>query len=450
MKSLRVDGPVLLPGQDGFDEERTGFNLAVRHSPDVIVGATRAEDVAAAVEFAMGRGWPIAVQNTGHGFSTPIEGGLLISTRRMGGVRVDPRAGTARVEAGVRFEQVIREAAPYGLAPLNGSAPHVGVVSYTLGGGLPLLGRSHGWAADRVQAMDVVTADGRLRHITPDSDVDLYGALLGGRDNFGIVTGMEFDLVPVTRLYGGGLFFDSEDVPGLLEGYTEWTATVPRQMNSSVALIPFPDDPSVPEPMRGRYVYHVRIAFTGPPEEGERLVQPLRLIGLRLMETLSDLPYSQSSTIHDDPPIAMPWAADNAMLTSLDNKAIEALLGHVGPDAPLPTIVELRHLGGALAEPPAHINAVGHRDAAYMLAVLTPLAGAGVADAHRCLNRLFHDLGPWRAGRFLNFMGHGDNADRERVRTSYEPHDHGRLAALKAVYDPTNAFRANYNIPPAR
>ncbi|MFI6393921.1 hypothetical protein [Nonomuraea sp. NPDC050540] len=120
---------------------------------------------------------------------------------------------------------------------------------------------------------------------------------------------MRFDLVPVTRLYGGGLFFDSEHGPGLVEAYVEWTATVPKAMNSSVALIPFPDHPSVPEPMPGRYVYHVRIAFTGPLEDGERLVRPLRLIGPRIMETLSEPPYSQSSSIHDDPPVAMSWAA---------------------------------------------------------------------------------------------------------------------------------------------
>ncbi|MFI6910184.1 hypothetical protein ACIBKY_53670 [Nonomuraea sp. NPDC050394] len=193
--------------------------------------------------------------------------------------------------------------------------------------------------------------------------------------------------------------------------------------------------------MRGRHVYHVRIAFTGSPEEGERLVQPLRLIGPRLMETLADLPYSRSSSIHDDPPIAMPWAADSAMLTDLDGKAIHTLLSHVAPDAPLPAIIELRHLGGALAEPPAHVNAVGHRDAAYMLAVLTPLIGTDVAAAHRFLDLLFHDLEPWAAGRFVNFMGHGDNADHARVRTAYEPHDHERLAARSGGSRPARWVR---------
>ncbi|MFF3543266.1 FAD-binding oxidoreductase [Streptomyces platensis] len=446
--AARMEGPVLLPGQEGFDEELTGFNLAVRHRPEVIVGAARAEDVAAAVAFAAAHGLPVAVQNTGHGFSVAAEGGLLVTTRRMAAVRVDPETRSAYVAAGARFDQVIPEAARHGLAPLNGSAPHVGVVSYTLGGGLPLLGRSHGWAADRVQAMDVVTADGRLRHATPDTEPELYWALLGGRDNFGIVTGMKFGLVPVARLYGGGLFFDVEQTPGILEAYGGWTATVPDEMNSSLALIPFPDDPQVPKPMRGRHVCHVRIAFTGSTEDGERLVEPLRQAGPRLLENLRDMPYEHSGDIHDDPPVPMPWAADDAFLADLDGDTVRTILKHTGPGAALPAIVELRHLGGALARQPAHPNAVGHRDARFMLAVLTPLTGDSNGDAHAFLERMFKDLAPWTSGRFLNFMGHGDTADQERTRTAYTTDDHRRLTALKADYDPQNIFRLNYNIPP--
>ncbi|MFF4606915.1 FAD-binding oxidoreductase [Streptomyces sp. NPDC001339] len=446
--AARIEGPVLLPGQEGFDEERTGYNLAVRHCPEVIVGAARAEDVAEAVAFAAAHGLPVAVQNTGHGFSVAAEDGLLVTTRRMDAVRVDPETHSAYVAAGARFEQVVPEAARHGLAPLNGSAPHVGVVSYTLGGGLALLGRTHGWAADRVRAMDVVTADGRLRHVTPDTEPELYRALLGGRDNFGIVTGMEFGLVPVARLYGGGLFFDLEQTPGILEAYGQWVATVPDEMNSSMALIPFPDDPQMPEPMRGRHVCHVRIAFTGSPEAGERLVEPLRQAGPRLLETLRDMPYEQSADIHNDPPIPMPWAADNAFLANPDGDTVRTILKHAGPGAALPTVVELRHLGGALARRPTHPNAVGHRDAHFMMAALIPLTDISPIDAHACLVRMFKDLEPWTSGRFLNFMGHGDAADQERTRTAYTSDDHRRLTELKAVYDPRNIFRLNYNIPP--
>jgi FAD/FMN-containing dehydrogenase len=129
------------------------------------------------------------VQGTGHALlSVAAEGGVLITTRRMRGVRVDAEARTAWVEAGVRWEQVIHEAAPYGLAPLSGSAPHVGAGSYTLGGGLGLLSRRYGYAADHVRSIDVVTADARLHHVTAESDPDLFRALRGGRDNFGVVT----------------------------------------------------------------------------------------------------------------------------------------------------------------------------------------------------------------------------------------------------------------------
>ncbi|MFI6943170.1 FAD-binding protein [Streptomyces sp. NPDC050418] len=445
----QVEGPVLLPGQESYDEERTGFNLAVHHSPDVIVGAVRPQDVAAAVSFAAAHGLPVAVQGTGHGFSVTAEGGLLVSTRRMDGVRIDPRTRRAHVGAGARFDQVVPEAARHGLAPLNGSAPHVGVVAYTLGGGLALLGRSHGWAADRVLSLDVVTADGRLRHVTPDTEPELYGGLLGGRDNFGIVTGMEFALVPVARLYGGGLYFDLQATPGVVEEYARWTATVPEQMNSSLALIPFPDDPQVPEPLRGRHVCHVRIAFTGTPEEGERLVDRLRAAGPRLLESLRDLPYAESASIHDDPPFPMPWAADSAFLTDLDADAAHTLLERTGPLAPLPVIVELRHMGGALTRRPAHPNSVGGRDARFMLAVLTLVPDdSATAGAQAYLDGVFKDLAPWTAGRFLNFMGHGEGAGPERTRTAYTPEDHRRLSALKAVYDPGNLFRLNYNIPP--
>ncbi|MGI5346844.1 FAD-binding oxidoreductase [Streptomyces sp. CA-250714] len=446
--AARIEGPVLLPGQEGFEDERTGFNLAVRHCPEVIVGAARAEDVVAAVAFAAEHGMPVAVQNTGHGFSVAAEDGLLVTTRRMAAVRIDPETRSAYVGAGARIEQVVTEAARHGLAPLNGSAPHVGVVSYILGGGLALLGRSHGWAADRVLAMDVVTADGRLRHVTPDTEPELYGALLGGRDNFGTVTDMEFGLVPVVRLYGGGLFFDVEQTPGILDAYREWAATVPEAMNSSVALIPFPDDPQVPEPLRGRHVCHVRIAFTGSAEAGERLVEPLRQAGPRLLESLRDMPYQQSADIHDDPPVPMPWAADDAFLTDLGGDAVRTIMEHAGPGAALPAIVELRHLGGALARPPAYPNAVGHRDARFMLAVLVPLTGVSAAEANAFLALLFKELEPWTSGRFLNFMGHGDTADPDRTRTAYTEDDHQRLTALKAEYDPQNLFRLNYNIPP--
>jgi FAD/FMN-containing dehydrogenase len=85
----------------------------------------------------------VTVLATGHGLPGAVEGGVLISTRHMDRVVIDPGARTARVQAGVRWGDVVTAAAPHGLAPLNGSAPGVGAVAYTLGGGLGIRGQRH-------------------------------------------------------------------------------------------------------------------------------------------------------------------------------------------------------------------------------------------------------------------------------------------------------------------
>ncbi|MFI5898443.1 FAD-binding oxidoreductase [Actinoplanes sp. NPDC051513] len=433
-------------GEAGYDEERTGFQAAVEHRPDLIYTAENAADIGAAVEFAAAHRLPVAVQATGHGRSVPASGGVLISTRRMTGVRVHKDARTASFGAGARWDQVIDECAPHGLAPLSGSAPHVGAVGYTLGGGLGLLSRQHGYAADTVRSIEVVTPDGVLRTVTADTEPDLFWTLRGGRDNFGVVTGLEVELFPVARLYGGGLSYSGDRAQFIVDTYLSWTEALPEPMASSLALARFPDLPVIPEPIRGRYVAQVRIAYAGEPGEGAELLAPLRAAAPRLLETVRDMPYAQSGSIHNDPVEPVATCNTNVLLRTLDSAA---LLEHAGPDAPVPIIAEIRHLGGALARPPAVPSAVGHRDASYLLSLVTPLDGSTGFETVDAAHHRVHD-GQRRGvtGRALNFLS-GPAATVDRVREAYEPEDHRRLQRLKAQYDPDNLFRLNHNIPPA-
>lgn len=446
----QVTGPVLAPHDEGYDGERAGWQTARRHRPDLVVGAAGPADVQAAVRYASDRGLPVAVQGTGHASAAvAAEGGVLITTARMSAVRVDAAARIARVAAGARWDQVIAEAAPAGLAPLSGSAPRVGAVSYTLGGGMALLSRGFGYAADHVRGLDVVTADGRLRRVTRDSEPDLFWALRGGRDNFGVVTAMEIDLMPVTVLYGGALVFAVEKAADVFGAYVQWAATVPEAMNSSIALISLPDVPAIPEPLRGRRTVHVRIACaSGDPVVGERLVASLRALG-PLGDTLGVLAYADAGSIYNDPVALGATESGTAMLGDLDAAAVRAVLDLTGPDAPVPHVVELRHLGGGLARPPAVANAVGNRDARFLLNVVSRLERADIARIRSAHARMFEAIAPWSiGGRFLNFMNGGDAA--AQVRSAYCAADYRRLTGLKAVYDPENTFRLNHNIPPAR
>ncbi|SBU91161.1 FAD/FMN-containing dehydrogenase [Streptomyces sp. Ncost-T6T-1] len=449
--AAEVRGPVLLPGGRGYDEERAGFQTGFRHRPAVVVGATRAEDVRAAVRFAAERRLPVAVQSTGHGIVTALDGeGLLITTRRMKAVTVDAEARTVSTEAGVLWGEVIQQAAPHGLAPVNGSAPHIGVVGYLLGGGIGLLGRLTGYAGDHVRSVDIVTADGTPRHVTADSDPDLFWALRGGGGNFGAVTAIETALLPVARLYGGGLHFAADHPIDLLHAYRGWTLTLPEELTSSIALMACPQLPSVPEPLRGRYVAHVRIAFTGSAEQGERLVAPLRALGPRLIDTVREMPYTEVGSIYQDPQVPHAYFGGNVLLRELDPAALRAIVDVAGPGAAVPCIVDIRHLGGAFVRRPADAGAVGGREAAYMLRVMTGGAAAPPTAARPVHQRVYDALKPWTVGRSLNSVyNDGHPVLQEQVRELFAAEDFERLRCVKTRHDPHNLFRLTHNIPPA-
>ncbi|MGW2185010.1 FAD-binding oxidoreductase [Streptomyces sp. NPDC001719] len=446
--AAQVAGSVLLPGDEGYDEERSGFELSVEHRPALVVVATGAADVIAAVRFAGARGLGIAVQATGHGKSSAATD-VLISTRWMTGVRVDPRARTARIEAGVRWEQVIHEAAAHGLTPLSGSAPFVGAVSYLLGGGLGLLSRKYGFAGDHVVSLDLVTADGRFLQVSAEEHPDLFWGVRGSRGNLGIVTSVEVGLFPVTQVYGGGLFFDAGSTRAVLNTYLQWAPRMPEDMASSVFLAAYPDAEGVPGPLRGRFVTHIRLAWLGDPEEGERRFAELRAAGTVVMDTVDTLPYTRAGIIHNDPPAPVSSHSKTVMFGQLDEIAVDEILRLAGPGTDALFGVELRHLGGALARPPRHPSAVGHFPEAVFNAYVGSLVDPDTLAAVDAAQQEFVDsMRPWTTpGVCLNFLA-GHNTSRETTRSAYTPEDYARLQALKSQYDPGNVFRFNPNIPP--
>ncbi|MFI6304464.1 FAD-binding oxidoreductase [Amycolatopsis thailandensis] len=438
---------LLRSGDSGYDQELAGFQTAVSRRPDVIMAATSAADVVEAVRYAAEHDLPIAVHSTGHGVGVPFEGGVLVTTRLMTGIRIDD--GIARVDAGVRWGAVIEAAAEHGLAPLSGSFPGVGVVGYTLGGGFSLLGREYGLAADQVTAIEVVTADGELRRATPDTEQDLFWALRGGRDNFGIVTALEFRLVPVTRLYGGSLQFGTGSLATVLRAWRDWAAEMPRGMTSSLGMVPMPDLPMVPEPLRGQHVAQIRIAYLGDAAEGERLVAPLRAAAEPLGDTLAEIPFTESGKIANEPPFPHGYRADNVTVSELNDTMLDAILEHAGPGAPVPTVVLLDLLGGALSDQPEHPGVGWDREAAFTVRALSVVDDASPAEIKAAHGKLFDVLKPWSTGKLLTFV-YGESDAAEEASKVYSAADLRRLAQVKAAVDPANRFRLTHNVKPAR
>jgi FAD/FMN-containing dehydrogenase len=438
-----VTGPVLAGADPRVAAEVAGFNTTHTPRPAAVVGAASAADVAAAVRWAVRCGRPVAVQSTGHGLVSDLAGAVLVTTRRMSAVTVDPVARTARVGAGVRWAQVIEAAAPHGLAPLNGSSSGVGVVGYTLGGGLGPMARRYGFAADHVRSAELVTADGEVRRVDAVSDPELFWALRGGKGNFGIVTELELDLVPVASLYGGGVFFPGEAAAELLHTYRTWVATLPEETTTSIALLRLPPLPELPEPLRGRFVVHLRFAHLGPAAEGAELLAPMRAVAPAVLDLVADMPYAAVDAIHMDPVDPMPTWERGATLRELPAEAVDALLAAAGPGVEVPLImVELRHLGGAVGRPARVPNSVAGRGAAFTLFALGPMAGPLAETMPAITQALVDRMAPWAArGPLLNFLG---CAGPDRVRRLWDDADLARLLAVKHRLDPGGVFSTGH------
>ncbi|GII52742.1 oxidoreductase [Planotetraspora thailandica] len=445
-----VAGPVFTPDDEGYAAESATWNLALQHRPLVVVGATSAADVQAAVRFADRHDLPVAVVATGHGAFVSADGAVLISMRRMTDIRIDTATATAEVAGGVEWQAVIEEAAKDGLAPLPGSSPNVGVVGYTLGGGLsPMLGRRYGFAADHVRSIELVTPDGELRQVDAEREPDLFWALRGGKGNFGVVTRLGFGLVPVTTIYGGGLFFPGEHVAAVLTAFRAVAASAPDELTVSFAFLRLPDLPFVPEPLRNRFTVHVRVAYLGATEVGERLVAPLRAAAPTIIDAVGEMPFTAVASIHADPVDPVPTYERSVLLRDFPQEAADALVEAAGPAVDTPVLmIEIRQLGGALAKDPAVPNAVGNRDARFQLFAATVGAPGMEETFAPALAPVVQALRPWATGGVqVNFLSAYDVAP-ERVSAAYEPAAYERLAMLKRRYDPKNLFRVNHNIPP--
>jgi FAD/FMN-containing dehydrogenase len=444
-----VRGPVLTADDPALPGAAATWNLTVAVRPHVLVGATSADDVAAAVRYAHATGRAVAVQATGHGTFDTAADAVVVATSRMRDLVVDPGCRTARIGAGLTWKDVVAETSKFGLAPLTGSTSDVGAVGYTLGGGRGRRGRKYGFMADHVRSFEIVTADGVVRRIDAHNESDLFWGVRGAKSSFGIVTEIEVELFPVSSFVAGAIVFDGAHTSAVLHAWREMVRSVPEETSTSFALLRLPDLPHVPPPLRGRLTTHIRFAHLGTDLEADLLLQPIRAVAAAIVDDVHRRPYSEADAIHNDPLPPQPFVESGGMLADLSPAALDALIAAAGPDADLPlTVVEIRLLGGQLSRQPEHPNAVPGRDGAFNLEMIGHASPEAVPAVLAAGQKVLTAIGPDLTGHKLaNFIG--STTDPADVMRAYPFGTVARLRALKRTWDPDNVFRIGHVISPA-
>jgi len=438
-------GRLVRPGEPGWDQARQTFNLLDDQRPEAIAFPADERQVAAVVAFARERGLRVAPQATGHnaGPLGDLAGNLILNTSALTGVSIDAAARRVRVGAGTKWEAVAPRLSELGLAGLHGSSPDVGIVGYSLGGGVGWLARKHGMQAGAVTAVELVTAEGHLVRADANHEPDLFWALRGGGGNFGVVTAIEFAAQPVPELYAGAMLFGVERTAEVLGAWSALLPSLPEEITSWAAVMHFPPFPELPAELRGRSFVTVKAAFLGDEESGRELLAPIRALGPEI-DSFAMGPPLALAELAMDPAEPLPYRMTHALLERLSPEAIDRVARVAGPGSAL-ALVEFRHMGGALARAPEGAGARATLPGEICLLGLGAAPEAGAEAA------LLSDIGELeaavaadRAGAYPNFVDRPGDAS-----AFFDPETWQRLRQVKALYDPEDVFKGNHHGPPA-
>jgi FAD/FMN-containing dehydrogenase len=442
-------GEIFQRGDAGYDDARVIFNAMFDRRPAVILRPAGTADVIRAVGLARQSGVPLAIRGGGHsvaGFSL-CDGGIVIDTRGLRGIRVDPRRRTVRAQAGLNWGEFDRETQAFGLATTGGRVTNTGVTGFTLGSGSGWLERRLGLAADNLVAADLVTADGDLVTVSESENEDLLWGLRGGGGNFGVVTEMEFRLEPIGPIvYGGLAAFTPDKATEVIRTWRDVSAEASDDLGWVVASITAPPEPFVPEEWRGRRVVGVAGMHAGPQDDAERALQPLRALG-PIVDLWQPMPYTVVQGLIDG---ANPYGRRNywrAYHVEDCSEAVVELFAERAESIPSPfTSFLMVNSGGAVARVGENDTALGDRSPPFNVHLNGMWEGDADGENIAWVRETTEAFRPHIAsGMALNFITEIGDAELEESWGSRLQ----RLRSLKAKYDPTNLFRLNQNIEPA-
>ncbi len=442
----RVAGRVHTPADPTWDAARAAWVVNIPQHPMAVLEVHDADDVVAAVRWAVDHGFQVTAQPTGHSGLTALDQTVLLRTRGLGGIEVDVERRTATVGSGVKAGELCAALEGTGLTFLCGSNPDPSVTGMTITGGISWFGRAYGLGADSIVSVELVDGLGRCRRLSATEDAELFWAVRGGGGDFGIITRIEVALHPCPEVYGGRFLWPLEQMAEVLRTFRQQTENAPEQLTTWFHVYQFPPLPEVPEPIRGKAFASVAVAFIGGREEAEPHLAAYRAIPGMAMDLVGEVPLSALGSIAEEPTDPMPGMQRSQLLDELDDAAIDALVATVGPDSGSPlTIVQIRHFGGAFAEDREGHGSHGPVTEPYNLFALgVPAVPELVAPIEMFFGRLGAAVAHVASGRtLLNFLEFDEDPGKW-----WSPATRERLSAAKQVSDPLHTIRSNRPVQP--
>ena len=443
-----VRGRVIAPDDSDYDEARTVMAGGIDRRPAVIVRVADVADVQHVIGLARTTGMELAVRCGGHsGLGHGVtEGGIVIDLRDLKAIEIDPERRTAWAEAGNTAREVTEAAAAQGLAVGFGDTGSVGIGGLTTGGGVGYFVRKDGLTIDNLLAAEIVTADGQLRFVDAVTEPELFWGIRGGGGNFGVVTRFLYRLHELPSFVGGMLVLPA--TADTVAGFIAAAEAAPEELSTIANVMPCPPMPNVPEEHHGKLVIMAFMAFAGDAEAGQREMEPFRALATPLADEVKPMPYPEIYPPDGDEPYHPTVVGFTMFVDRIDGGVAETIVEHLNAsDAPM-RAAQLRVLGGAMARVPRDATAFAHRASRIMAIGVAFYEGEEERVVRQeWVERFAADLNQGVEGAYVNFVG---DEGEEGVRAAYPGKTWDRLATLKARYDPTNLFRLNQNIPPAR
>ena len=438
----RLQGRLLLARHEGYEEARRILNPSFDKRPALIAQVTGTADIRAAVEFAAEHSLLLAVKCGGHSFSgkSTCDGGMMIDLSPFRNVRVDPKARTARVTGGSLLALLDHESMAYGLVTTMGTVSHTGVGGLVTGGGFGRLARRFGLAVDNLTAVDVVTADGQLRHANKDENPDLHWGVRGGGGNFGIVTSFEFQLHPMQRtVVGGNILFPIARARELLNFYAEFSAEAPDELAIGIVML---RPPGGAPGMVG-----FSVCYSGSESEAEHVLAPVRRLGQPLVDGIQAMDYVALQRSGDTAdPRARAAYLKSGFVPEFPPGLISAIVDGFEGHPSRTTIIAYGQTGGAIGRVPNDATSFSHRDSAgNLLGIIDWSFGDDPTDHIAWLREYWATLQPFTQGFYTNDVA--ADATAMAINANYRE-NYPRLVAIKNKYDPTNLFRLNANVQP--